>query len=63
LSREYSGICVAQNTMLYATKGNLEVIVNYMYMDLSMLTGLEIWIDEGRPMDMCSICSVEQSVG
>jgi len=30
-----------------------------MYMDFSMLIGLEIWIDEGRLMDMCSICSME----
>jgi hypothetical protein len=33
--------------MLYATKGNLEMTVKYMYMDLSIPTGLEIWIDEG----------------
>jgi hypothetical protein len=52
---------VAQRTMLYATKENLEVtVVNYMYMALSMSTGLEIWIDGGRPMDMSSRCSVEK---
>jgi hypothetical protein len=34
-----------------------------MYMDLSMSTGLEKYIYEGQPMDMCSRCLVEQSVG
>jgi hypothetical protein len=34
-----------------------------MYMDLLTSTRLEIWINEGRLVDMCSICLVEKSVG
>jgi hypothetical protein len=45
---------VAQKTMLYSTKEKLEVKVNHMYISLSTSTGMEIWIDEGPPMDMCS---------
>jgi hypothetical protein len=50
--------------MLYATKEDLEVtMVKYMYMALSMSTGLEIWIDGGRPVDISSRCSVEKFFG
>jgi hypothetical protein len=43
---------VAQNTMIYATKGSLEMTVKYMYMALLTSTDMEIWIDEGRPVDV-----------
>jgi hypothetical protein len=57
----YSGICVAQRTMIYATKEDLDVtMVNWMYMDLSTSTGLDIWIIGGRTIEISSICSVEQ---
>jgi hypothetical protein len=47
---------VTQKIMLYDTKENLEVTVNSMYMALSTMNGLEIWINGGRPMDICSKC-------
>jgi hypothetical protein len=54
---------VNQLAVIYGTKGSLEMIMKYMYMALSTLIGLDIWIDEGRRMDMCSICSVEKLFG
>jgi hypothetical protein len=54
---------VAQNIMPYDTKEIMEMTMKYMYMALSTPNGLEIWIDEGRPVDMCSRCSVEKLTG
>jgi hypothetical protein len=33
-----------------------------MHMALSMLIGIEILIEEGRPMDMCLEFSIERSI-
>jgi hypothetical protein len=49
--------------MLYATKRNLDMEKKQIYMDLSTSTGLEIWINEGRLVDMCSRCLVEKLDG
>jgi len=54
---------LAHNIILYASKRNLKMKGKQLYMDLSMSTRLEILINKGRIMDMCSRCLMEQLAG